>query len=253
MVHKTYLRSYVGSKVVILSGAEWSKNRRQGGGTGFHVVGPSGKTYIMTNRHVCHDSEDGTLWATVENETSDHRVKIIASSNDSDLCILEPIPGIEGLHLGRLPAIGQDIMYVGHPRLQPRTYVVGEVVGTDIVDINQGVIGKDITEAQCKTKDSYIREIPEIVTLFDMFKRGSTNNSIDIEDNPIFRNTRKVRVCFERGKALVSTLIIYPGASGSPIVNAGGDVIGVVYAGPSSGGWGYGIILPDVQSILNGR
>lgn len=254
LMFKSYMRNYVGAKVVTVGTVEWSKNKDKSGGTGFHILGPSGKTYILTNRHVCNDSEDGYMWAAVDGVTSDHRVKVIISSDTFDLCLLEGIPGIRGLEIGEAPGLGTDVIYVGHPKLQPRTYVTGEIVGSDIISINAGVIGKEITEAQCKTKDSYVVLLPEIFIIMQEFRKGSLGKDFStVTSNPIFKSQRKVRVCYQKNKALITTLMIYPGASGSPVVDLWGKLIGVVYAGPPQGGWGYAVILADIKSILNGR
>ena len=255
-LYKRVMKEYVGSKVVIITTNRFLTAEQGGGGTGFHVVAPSGKTYIMTNRHVCNGADkDGRLWVQVLGRTAAHHNKVIAMSDSFDLCLVEPIAGIVGLDLGPSPSLGEDAIYVGHPRLQPRTYDAGEVVGSQPITINAGVIGKEITEAQCKTKDSIIVEVPELFLLLKQIQNGSfeSRDFTAINEHPAFKNAKKVRVCQQRNKAMVMTLMIYAGASGSPVVNSIGQVIGVVYAAPETGGWGYAVTMADVRTILNGR
>ena len=66
-------------------------------------------------------------------------------------------------------------------------------------------------------------------------------------------NGKKVQVCYENDQSLITTMMIYAGASGSPMVDNLGQLVGVVYAAPINGGWGYGVTLTDVKTILKGR
>lgn len=255
-MYKSFIRHKVGSKVVAVTVTEFSKDRdNTGGGTGFHVKAPSGQTFIVTNRHVCDDSKDGLMWVTVDGVTTDRKLKILKKSDQADLCLMEPIPGIEGLEIGETPSVGDDVIYVGHPRLQARTYVAGELVGTKLETVIRGQVGREIEEKDCRAdKDSYIADTYEVYLLFrhlpqDMDDNGSGLTSI-MED--MIKASKKVPVCYERGQAYVTTLDVYGGASGSPMVNIYGDVVGVIYAG-EQGQWGYAVILAELKQLLKGR
>lgn len=253
-VHQTVLRKYVSSKVVLLTKEDPLKYPEQGGGTGFHVTGASGKTYILTNRHVCDVAKDKTIWARVVNKTGNHKLNIIERSDNSDLCLVEGIPGVPGLSVGKSLSIGQTIAYLGHPRLQPRTFTMGEAVGEDTVTIFAGIIGKDITKAQCQTQDSLIKKIPKFFLVGNSSGPGDfLKELIDLLLKPEGKGIAMAEVCYQRNKALVTTLMIYPGASGSPVIDFFGNVVGVVYAGPKTGGWGYAVTLADVKKILKGK
>jgi S1-C subfamily serine protease len=245
------MRHKVGSRVVAVTVTEFSKDRdNTGGGTGFLVKAPSGKTFIVTNRHVCDDSKDGSMWVTVDGMTQDRKLKILKKSDQADLCLMEPIPGIEGLDIGDTPAVGDDVIYIGHPRLQARTYVSGELVGTKIETVIRGQVGKEISEAECKaSKDSYIADTYEIYLILRRLARDVTPTQ-SIES--LFKTSNKVTVCYERGQAYVTTLDVYGGASGSPMVNVYGEVVGVIYAG-EQGQWGYAVILAELKQLLKGR
>ncbi len=254
--YKNYMRNYVGPKVVAITQNEYSKYREgSGGGTGFHVVAPSGKTYIMTNRHVCDDAKDGKMWVTIDRMTSDRQLKVLEMSDRADLCLMEPIPGVKGLKVGDRPNIDDEVFYVGHPRLQARTYVAGELVGTRNLSVPRGQIPKEISEEACKaSKDSYIEEVPEVYQVLRRFKRDSSIDGLQgkAELDKFFDTSKKVKVCYERGTAWTTTLSVYGGASGSPMVNIDGEVIGVIYAG-SDGEWGYAVPLSEINRLLKGK
>jgi len=252
LAYKVYLRDGLKAKVVYLTPENHSQKPDQGGGTGFHIIAPSGKVYIMTNRHVCNDAVDGKLWAVVEGKTSDHQVKVIYASDSFDLCLVEAIPGVGGLTVGDAPNAGDNIYYLGHPRLQQDTFVAGEAIGYHQLVVTMGVIGRTLKPEQCKSKDEYAIEETELQVLLNGFQSGHAAVT-DVDLVQLIQKGPKVKVCYEKGQALVTTLMIYAGASGSPMVDSFGKLIGVVYAAPVTGGWGYGVTLADIKQILNGR
>jgi hypothetical protein len=251
-MHRFVLRNYLHERVVHLGIYNRSQYPDQGGGTGFHVIAPSGKVFIMTNRHVCDMTTTGKLWAVVEGVTSDHEVDVVYVSDHSDLCLVAPIDGIRGLEIGEPLEQGQEIYYLGHPRSQQDTFVSGEAVGYHLTSVGMGVIGQSVREDMCKRKDMYVLEETELQVflnqLSSVIQTPEQSNLVDL-----VHSDKKVKVCYERDMALVTTMMIYAGASGSPMVDSFGKVIGVVYAAPPSGGWGYGVTLPDIKEILTGR
>jgi V8-like Glu-specific endopeptidase len=113
------------------------------------------------------------------------------------------------------------------------------------------VIGQGIDAEKCRAKDMYATEQTELQVLLNGTQSGAITPDVNLAD--MLQNGKKVKVCFEKGLALVTTMIIYGGASGSPMVDSLGRVIGVVYAAPATGGWGYGVTLTDINTILKGR
>jgi S1-C subfamily serine protease len=239
----------------MLTQKDMAQDPYQGGGTGFYLKGPSGKTYIMTNRHVCNLSTGTTLWATASGSKASREVKIIEKSNNADLCILEASPSVTGLAIGSRLSLGQTIAYLGYPRLQPQTFTTGEAVGEQTITVFAGVINKKMTRAQCQTKDSFIRSVPK---LFLLSREYADDDSLDYDIDWAAEDLQdlkkqKVQVCYTRGKSLVTTLMIYPGASGSPVFDFFGNIVAVVYASPSKGGWGYAVPLANINEIMKGR
>lgn len=62
----------------------------RGLGTGFHVKAKSGKTYILTNFHVCFLADKNGYMNALTDKTF-QRVKVIRRSNFTDLCLLTPV------------------------------------------------------------------------------------------------------------------------------------------------------------------
>lgn len=255
--HKTALNNYVGSKVVMIVSDNPDTTDRYGGGTGFHVVAPSGKTYIVTNRHVCRGAKNDTMWAAVRGTTKYHPVKIIERSSFTDLCLVEPLPGIEGLKVGVEPYIGQQVAAIGHPNLQPKTYTEGDVVGTVLYTIAIGAIGREgFTKGDCSGRDNYIVKYRLSQLIRDSMKQkngldSSLYNLIEVEN--LFSDKLKneyVDVCLMRTSAMVTTAMIWHGSSGSPVVDFWGNVVGVMYAVGGDNFWGRAITLLDLEQFL---
>lgn len=251
--YRSFIKHEVSGRVVSLTSTPWNDSGMKEGGTGFHVKAPSGKTYIVSNRHVC-GYDKAFMWANIDGHVTDRKVKIMQISDQSDLCILEGIPGVEGLRVGDTPSVDDEVMYLGHPRLQPRTLVSGEVIGATVMSFSRGPIDDSLTAERCKaSKDSYIVKVPEIYVLIQRFRMGGGVDGMGSSKfDEIFDTKATVDVCFQKNRALITTLVVYPGASGSPMINTNGEVVGVMYAG-SAGEWGYAIVLADLKSILKGR
>lgn len=250
-IYRTTLRDYVGQRVVRIQ--TYNKDGAQSGGTGFYVKSPSGKNYILTNRHVCM-LEKGEYLRLLDKDNVPIAAKLetIEMSKTSDLCLLKPVHSITGLTVADSVELGETIHYVGYPRLQPMTMTSGEMVGYESKMINIGQIGKSISKENCEYgKDMKIRKVPA-----SYFKDDDEESIEYRQRDDGFPNVVKaptVDACFEVGNAMTTTLMIYGGASGSPTVNALGQVVGVVYAAPKGGGWGFAVPLSDVRAILKGK
>lgn len=193
-----FIRYRVGSKVVKIM------EPTKGGGTGFHVKGKSGQTYILTNAHICEMSDKGQpLQVTLEGSDKPIERKVIFVSKEHDMCLMEPVPGVDGLTLAKNVDIGEEITIVGHPNLRPLILSKGELVDKDATTrIAKFIV---ISEELAKQCDG---EIIDVMTFFG-----------------------PIPVCFSIDKAYQVAAISYPGNSGSPVVNKYGNVIGLLYAG----------------------
>jgi S1-C subfamily serine protease len=217
--HNLFLRSKVGSVTY------WVKSSEDGGGgTGFAIKAPSGVSYVLTNAHVCDmagDNDEEPGYALVSSSKISLRRRIIAVSKNTDLCLIEGVPGVQGLSLGSKPHLGQLLKVVGHPHLLPLSISTGEVTHSADTTIRRYEI----------TPNSKSCLAPK--------------NTIVVSD--------KVATCFDNTKnALYTTAVIYPGNSGSPVVDDWGDVVGVLFATDNTTHWGIIVSLADVKNFLVG-
>lgn len=181
-----------------------------GGGTGAFIRSNSGKTYILTNRHVCQ-SEFSFMNVQIGETEATFKARILARSQTSDLCLLSAPDGIVGLPVSNRANLepGVKIWTMGHPDLQPQTMFTGESGVTKIV----------------KYMANY-----------------ATNCQ--------FQNQKKTLLnCMvtERGVHLNSPAV--PGSSGSPIVDFNGELVGIVW-GRTKIGTGLAVPLSNIKAFL---
>lgn len=236
--HGHWLRHSVGSKVYTIK-----DNPRSGGGTGFAIKAPSGESYILTNDHVCSVSSDKQT-VLVQNEAGlSMRRRILARADFTDLCLIEGVPGVEGLSIGSAPMIGQIVAAVGHPLLMPITLSRGEIITHEDIMIEEGpisFIGEDGKEHQVPVQEGGIT--PEQCSLP---KHRQINTFITFF---IFQIPVKLCVIVTEG-AYRTNMPIQPGNSGSPIVDFWGNVVGVVFASDRFG-WGIDVSHKDLVKFL---
>lgn len=239
--HNLYLRQTVGSKVYMIRDSKMS-----GGGTGFAVQAPSGETYILTNDHVCGVSKDGdSVLVSNTDENISMRRRIIAHDENSDLCLIEGVPGIKGLEVAdSAPFKGETLKVIGHPRLMPLHLSAGELTGTETVVILVGPISmvnpETGKEEQIDPKMGGV--LPEQCM---MAKNRQVTEELDLMFFVL-----KIKFCLVEVKdAYVTSVVVKPGNSGSPVVNFWGNVEGVVFASDSTS-WGRMISINDVKAFL---
>lgn len=244
-IHNYYIRSKVGSKVYKITGKSLYS-----GGTGFQIKASSGTSYIVTNAHVCEVSPDGKRVMVSNDDGLAIWRNIEYVSEYSDLCLIQGLPGVEGLTLGSAPGKGQIVEAVGHPSLMPITVSKGEVIGAEDIYIPDAVV------VDPKNKDD--------VDMADMLMIPE-NRIVTPEQCSLPKNEIKekiigymwtgqpvaIKICYDVTRAAyLSNMVIQPGNSGSPVVNMWGDVVGVVFAGDRAG-WGIAVSFQDLKQLLN--
>lgn len=237
-IHGLYLRHEVGSRTYMIKGKV-----NGGGGTGFAVKAASGQTYIVTNSHVCEgvlsQSDDKTALLVMDDNGLAMRRRIIEISDFTDLCILEGLPGVEGLELGQPARLGEHAYVVGHPRLRPLSISEGEIVGAQDVQIATYVM---------KTGD------PEKDAMFGAEEglcNAPKNKIEEVKVDFMGIDLGTVRICTNVTKAAYNTtIVIFPGNSGSPMVDWRGRLEGVAFASDGTG-WGVSVSFEDLQKFLS--
>lgn len=239
-VQNKWLRAKVGSQVYMIQDSEES-----GGGTGFAVKAPSGKTYILTNDHVCGVSSDKRS-VLVTGPKGSMRRNIIAHDGNSDLCLIEAMPQDDGLTVADSgPTPGDTITVVGHPRLMPTHVSHGEMLGTEDVTVLLGPI------SLINPRTGEEEQIdPSKGGILPSECAAAKNKILPIEIDMLFI-TLKVKLCLVTVKGAYNTAVtIHPGNSGSPAVNFWGNVTGVAFAGSGDTDWGMMVPLQDVKAFL---
>lgn len=178
------------------------------GGTGFVVRTPSGAV-TMTNAHVCHAAEDGLLVAH-RDDGSRAVIKIIRVYQEHDLCALEAVPGDAGLQVARRysEVPGTRVWAIGYPLLRPLTTAWGVVSLLHDID----VMDTHTPPEECHGGGRHV----EIIDSF----------------------FGPLEVCIRTLPGVDTTMVIYGGNSGSPVLNEQGQIVGVVYAGDGRSNWG---------------
>jgi len=218
-VHKNWIRGpKVGSRTVKIL----NPNNGYNGGSGFHVIAPSGRIYILTNAHVCGLRKEGFLDIVVEGSKRKIPKRVIEIYKKHDLCLVEAVQGIKGIKVAKSISIGDDIAIVGHPKLNPLSVSKGEYIGNTYVNI-----------AYSSTK------------VFAVDKQLESF----IKFNP-FQNL--IRMKIKSMDAFQIKAYAQGGSSGSPVVNFYGNLVSVLFAGtPSDPYDSYSVPLKYIKDFLS--
>jgi hypothetical protein len=166
------------------------------------VAAPSGKSYILTNRHICNlRDKENRLTVRFPKMRRTYDMRVIEISKKHDLCLVESVPSFKKtLKVSSGSHVGQGVFVVGHPKLYGLTVAEGE----------------------------YIEEAE--ISVVTSKKIGGEHNIVHRERSP-----RK------GGGGFLPTVVLYKSArfhvysrggnSGSPIVNFKGNIVSVLFAG----------------------
>lgn len=237
-LHHAWLRHKVASRVFEVKGT-----KDGGGGTGFQVEAPSGISYIVTNSHVCEYAlKDANSKNILLVKKGDHLMKrrVLEISGYADLCLIEGWPGMSGLKLGSETNVGDLVNAIGHPLLGPTTLSSGEVTAFVQVSIPHHVMpgenkkmnkALNASDEPCDQPKNEIKK--QHIFFLGIFDVGEATMCMVNETNAIATNVQ-----------------IYPGNSGSPLVDKWGRVVGVVFAADMQSHYGMAVNLDHLQGFL---
>jgi hypothetical protein len=214
-----YLLQERANQVVMLTGP--SNHAR--GGTGFQVQAPSGITYTVTNAHICEIAENGEMAAKVPGAERWIRLRVREVAEHTDLCLLDSLPASRGIKLAKKQGEKQRLWVLGHPLLKPLSLASGFLVVREEITIGQVVEDP----SQCKKSNQTVESV------LDPFSGMPIN------------------YCLTAIDGYDTTIPIFPGNSGSPVMNSDGDVVGVAFAGDSRTNYGAIIPLDVLKSFLS--
>jgi S1-C subfamily serine protease len=189
------------------------------GCSGFVVRALSGKIVTVTNRHCTDMAENGMLAAHYVDSAVVKLLRILYISETTDVAILEEAPGLEPFETGDGMRKYQRIHVLGFPYLNPLTYSGGFTVSEE-----QTMIATELPKSQC---DGPGRKWMRVETFLG-----------------------EAEVCVEIIHAYSTNVIVYPGNSGSVVLNNDGRAIGVVFAGNTRTNNGSIIPYNDLMAIL---
>lgn len=208
-----------------VAGQIYSVSGERSRGTGFVAVGASGKKYIVTNAHVC----DQPLPVMEGRSGTGHKIKlkIVREYWSHDLCLLSPFGSgflPDPLPLANTVYAEEQVYIVGHPLIDAMTVTTGKAVAYHHIAFPIG------TELEKCNKPKYFVD--------DYPSRDDKGNAIIVP------------VCFFQGVTLATTVPTDGGASGSPLLNKHGEVVGVVMATAGNISWGEAVPLRHLKKFL---
>lgn len=188
----------------------------RGGGTGFiadTIKGPM----VISNRHVCDGEGE---FKRIETQSGQTIIgKIYKIDYDADLCAVGPLKYFgDALTIADRPAKKYERIYsTGYPFLENLVVVEGRSLETQPVNVGENVK----SSKECFDKHGLFIDDPwyGLVCVYTM---TVTNTSMHI----------------------------FPGCSGSPVLNARGEVVGVIAVGNNATNYGGYVPLPYLQKFL---
>lgn len=186
-------------------------NSVQGHGTAFNIQ-VTGETVSLTVAHVC------------EFITKNHvaPVRVLAILPERDLCLIEslrPDAPVIPLSSARLSK-DEEIMALGYPTDYDSVPSFGY-----LSHLQETSIANPLRPEGCR---SY--ETEEVIgTFFGLFE---------------------IKACVHRYLTQATNIIIFPGNSGSPVVDRTGDLVGIMSAGNNQTNFGHMVSLADIKSLL---
>lgn len=190
------------------------------GCTAFEVRGPDGKNITISNAH-CAAVAINDVALLTDRDGRESLVKLLKVSSKTDLSIWEGVAAYPALELSDVLGKYEHIYVLGRPYLQPNTLTSGYVTGREIVRLMS-----DEPLSNCKSEKDW----PEYEEVFPGIR---------------------AQVCITHIDAYETSIVIYPGNSGSPVLNSSGQVVGVAFAGDTRTNYGSFVPLEHLREFIN--
>ena len=179
------------------------------GGTGVILDSHPGVSHILTNKHICMLIQTGGRIVTDDGET--HSIDSFRVYKKHDLCLLETVSDLKvNIKVAaQAPEIYDTSIVVGHPSLLPTIFTTGHFSQHRTIDVMVDVKRCDGTETdEDALACAFLGGIPVV----------------------------------KRFQSQVTSSLIMPGSSGSPVYNGQGELSALVFAGNQ--GLSYGFLVP---------
>lgn len=189
--------------------------------SGEQILAPSGLSYILTAGHCRILEKDGYIQVQKEDGTTLDR-RILAEDPNSDLMLLEGLPGIQGLKIADSLSMSQRIRTFTHGRNMDTYQTEGFTIQIGHITIPLFLANTSETIMKCRGAKYEIKSLDTMIG--------------------------ELPVCFMSVDELISNASIVPGSSGGAALDSSGDLVGVASA--TDGYFGYFVALKDIRKFL---
>lgn len=194
-------------------------------GTGFVAENDNGEKFMVTNSHVCE--QPVPVMIAVDYQGNRQSLMILKHYSRHDLCVLTaPKDGIP-LPLAESIEADERVFVVGYPRIEFMTSMQGYFKGYDMTNTET-----DIPIKQCTLPKLRIVEY-----------KGEDENG----------KQTTLKLCILYVPTAATTVQSDSGASGSPLLNTDGEVVGVVMAIGGNISWAKAVPLKTLKVFLNSQ
>lgn len=202
--------SYIRNRVVMLMGD-------QGGCSGIEITVPSNNHYILTARHCKGISSTDAMTATLENGRT-KLVRIVDISKETDLMLLTPADG-RSITVAEKVDLYEHVHTLTHGGMQPTYRTDGEML---------------------KPNDL---EFP----VFEIQSADDLNKCMSVKGQHV-SSMMFFQICVSSIRLNMTTAMVIPGSSGGPVLNANGELVGIVSG--TTGFFSAIVPLEDIHAFL---